>query len=53
MTCFGINYAIKTYFVKNLDKAKENAKKIASDAVSNFTKRKVNYFIVCNKKIIK
>lgn len=52
MTCFGINYAIQTYFVKDLNQSKENIQVIAKQAIESFSDKKVNYFVVVNNKII-
>jgi hypothetical protein len=53
MTCFGINYAIQTYLVDDLNKAKDNTREVAERAIQHFTKEKSKYFIVSNGKIIR
>jgi hypothetical protein len=35
-TCFGINYAIQTHLVKDINVAKENYKQISREAVDRF-----------------
>jgi hypothetical protein len=36
LNCFGINYAIQTYFVEDINNAKNNYQQIASDALKLF-----------------
>lgn len=52
MTCFGINYGIQTYFVEDINKAKNNIQETAKKAIGHFSNKKVNYFIVANNKIM-
>jgi hypothetical protein len=52
MTYFGINYAVQTHLVENLNAAKSSAKQIAREAIAKFTNREVNYFVVFNNKIV-
>jgi hypothetical protein len=36
MTCFGINYAILTHYVKDLNIAKQNYQQVVREAVDRF-----------------
>jgi hypothetical protein len=53
MTCFGINYAIQTYFVNDLNKSKDEMHEIAKTAIKHFSDKEAKYFVVANNKIVK
>jgi pyruvate kinase len=36
LTCFGINYAIQTHYVKDLNEAKTNYQQVAREAIERF-----------------
>jgi hypothetical protein len=36
LTCFGINYAIQTHYVKDLNAAKLNYRQVAREAIERF-----------------
>jgi hypothetical protein len=36
LTCFGVNYAIQTHLVKDINLAKDNYKQICREAVDRF-----------------
>ncbi|MDR3163474.1 MAG: pyruvate kinase [Mycoplasmataceae bacterium] len=51
LTCFGINYAIQTYYVKDLNQAKTNPQKIALAAIKQYQhNNEAKTLIYCNRK---
>jgi pyruvate kinase len=53
LTCFGINYAIQTHYVKDLEAAKANYQQVARDAVERFEPGELQVIAFIDKKFRK
>ena len=53
LNSFGINYAIQTYYVKDLHAAKNKYKEVSADAIKTITKEKYKAIAFFDKKFHK
>jgi pyruvate kinase len=50
LACFGINYAIQTHYVKNLNEAKQDFKAVAREAINRFELDEQQAIVFIDKK---